>query len=81
VCHNSHTVKIIMSLTAAGLVSYFIWFVLIATVAWKELANRPYKGYRMANQTLRMTIGLTLWPMFTIGARTICTLRCCCGVP
>jgi hypothetical protein len=65
-----------MSLTAAALISYFVWFALIAAVAWRELANRPYRGYRMANQTLRMSIGLTLWPMFTISACAQSFVRC-----
>jgi hypothetical protein len=47
---------------------YFIWFIVIAIVAWRELARRPYKGHRMANQTLRMSIGLTAWPMLIISA-------------
>ena len=65
-CQNSSTLKKLMVLDAACLILYFIWFIVIAATAWAELARRPYKGYRMANQTLRMTIGLDTWPMFTI---------------
>ena len=65
-CQNSSTLKKLMALDATCLVLYFVWFIVIAATAWAELARRPYKGYRMANQTLRMVIGLNTWPMFTI---------------
>ena len=67
-CQNSLTLKRLMVLDAVCLILYFVWFVVIAATAWAELARRPYKGFRMANQTLRMTIGLNTWPLFTIGA-------------
>jgi hypothetical protein len=68
VCNLSPAVKALTTLTAVCLMVYFIWFIVIAIVAWRELAHRPYKGHRMANQTLRMSIGLTAWPMLIISA-------------
>lgn len=74
-CTNSRTLKKLMVLDAVCLILYFVWFIVIAATAWVELAHRPYKGFRMANQTLRMVIGLDAWPLFTIGARP-CAQRC-----
>jgi hypothetical protein len=69
VCHNTRGVKVLTAFFVACLLVYLLWWLLIAAVAWRELARLPYKGHRMANQTLRMSIGLTAWPLLTISAQ------------
>ena len=48
------------------LIVALFWFTFLLAAAWKELSLRPYKGYRMANQTLRTTIATTFGPLFII---------------